>query len=201
MLIQVIGSLGNIMPTQNDIVQAEKDRQTAKNNFEQQAKKMRDFDNLKKDYRTRCATYWNTNQNGNVEIVLRELVDGAARKLDMKLNSLGSVRSGKINSELNYAELDVIIVDKYENIVAFIAEIDKISPKLAWKRFDLRQEMQRPLPPGGGNSGTSGKSKSNAGPSGDAGAEDVTKFRFSGLLRVFCYESANSIAPAEGAQK
>ncbi|MCI7643702.1 MAG: hypothetical protein MST10_05000 [Lentisphaeria bacterium] len=35
MLIQVIGSLGNIMPTQNDIIQAEKDRQTAKNNFEQ----------------------------------------------------------------------------------------------------------------------------------------------------------------------
>ena len=63
--------------------------------------------------------------NGNVEIALRELVDGAARKLDMKLNSLGSVRSGKINSELSYAELELSIVDKYENVVAFIAEIDK----------------------------------------------------------------------------
>ena len=162
---------------------------------------MREFEKLKQEYRARCATYWNSTQNGNVEIALRELVDGAARKLDMKLNSLGSVRSGKINSELSYAELELSIVDKYENVVAFIAEIDKISPELAWKRFDLRQEMQRPSPPGAGSTGSTAKSKSTSGQNGESMVDNTVKFRFSGLLRVFCYEAANSAIPPEGAQK
>lgn len=69
-----------------------------------------------------------------VDTELRNRIQQAARDVELKLNSLGSVRTSRINNELYYAEIDLSTVGTLEAITAFLAKLREKSPLVSWRR-------------------------------------------------------------------
>ena len=121
---------------------------------------------------------WDKERDGQPEIRLRELVDDAAKRAEADLRSLGSVRTPSIDAEHAYADLDFTVVDEYSKIVHFIDEIEKQTPRLSWRRVEIRVE-----PPGRTLSGDKPKADSTP-------ADAVRKYRLTGQIRVITYTPA-----------
>ena len=99
-----------------------------------------------------------------VDTELRNRIQQAARDVELKLNSLGSVRTSRINNELYYAEIDLSPVG-----TAFLAKLREKSPLVSWRRFDLRPEPVR------------GQNASSAG-------TVVQNLNFNGAIRVIGFD-------------
>ena len=122
---------------------------------------------------------WNTEQDGKPEIKLPELVGDAAKRAEADLRPLNEVQFTPIDAEHSYADLDLDVVDEYGKVVRFIAEIEKKTPRLAWRRFEIRVE------PAGDRNLAGDKQKTAASVAATAKA-----FRMSGQIRVIAYDPA-----------
>ena len=136
------------------------------------------------------APLWDTKRDGQPELRLRELVDAAAKRAEADLSSLGSVRVTSADAAHSCADVDFTVVDEYGKIVRFIDEIEKSTPRLAWRRIELRIEPAvRTL--------AGDKPKTDASP-----ADDVRKIRMMGMIRVVMKKDApakNESVPADDA--
>ncbi len=132
------GDLAKLFPGSAGLTTAREGRQKAQEAFTVQQTRMREAEALKRRYLQQLETYWQTDRDGAVETVMRQLVGTAAQQQDLKLNSLGTVRTSRINTELYYAELDIAVVDSLEKIVGFLKALEQTEPRLAWRRLDLR---------------------------------------------------------------
>jgi len=121
---------------------------------------------------------WDKERDGQPEIRLRELVDEAAKRAEADLRSLGAVRITSVDAEHSYADIDFTVVDEYGRIVHFIDEVEKQTPRLSWRRVEIRVE-----PAGRTLSGDKPKADS---PPADA----VRKYRLTGQIRVITYTPA-----------
>ena len=92
--------------------------------------------------RKQLESYWREERDGVVETELRNKIQQAASEIELKLNSLGSVRTTRINNELYYAEIDLSTSGTLETLVRFLGRIQEIRPALSWRRLDLRPEMR-----------------------------------------------------------
>ena len=98
------------------------------------------------------VTFWNPEQDGQPELRLCELVEDAAKRAKADLRSLGSVRVTSAGAAYSYADIDFIVVDEYSKLVRFIDEIEKKTPRLSWRRIEIRPERAAgtdPVIPGG----------------------------------------------------
>ena len=97
------------------------------------------------------VTFWNPEQDGQPELRLCELVEDAAKRAKADLRSLGSVRVTSAGVAYSYADIDFIVVDEYNKLVRFIDEIEKKTPRLSWRRIEIRPERAGtdPVIPGG----------------------------------------------------
>ena len=129
---------------------------------------------------------WDPEQDGQPEIWLREHVDDAAKRAEADLKTLSSVRTTSFDAEHFYADIDFTVVDKYIKIVHFIDEVEKQTPRLSWRRVEIRVE------PAGGRTLSGEKPKADA-PQADA----ARKYRLTGQIRVITYTPAKKeTAPA-----
>ena len=121
---------------------------------------------------------WNVKQDGQPERWIRELVDDAAKRAEANLLSLGSVRTISIDAEHSTAELDFVVVDKYSKIIHFIDEVEKQTPRLSWRRIEIRAN------PAGSAAG-----RQDDKPSETAAAR---QYRLTGQIRVITYTPAEN---------
>ena len=136
-----VGPIDSLNPSDRQI--AAKEEELKKLRKENEALKQRDkeFRTNEKVFERMQKEFWQP-ENGIVETDFRTLVQDAAKKAELSLNSLGAVKTSKINDNLFYAELDVQGNAPIEVIAAFLGRIQDIKPVLAWKRFDLRMDMR-----------------------------------------------------------
>lgn len=121
---------------------------------------------------------WNVERDGQPERRLRDLVNDAAKRAEADLKTLGAVRTISIDAEHSTADIDFTVVDEYGRIVHFIDEVEKQTPRLSWRRVEIRVE-----PAGRTLSGDKPKADS---PPADA----VRKYRLTGQIRVITYTPA-----------
>ena len=147
------------------------------------------FEALQDKYEDSLATYWNADRDGEPETQLRNLINDAAQNAKANLQTLGSVRTSTINTELSYADLDFTLVDEYSKVIRFFAEVEKCTPRLSWRRVELRLEPTR--------------ARAVTGPGGRPGAAATTAtaattpaqmFRATGQVRVIKYSPAGNAA-------
>ncbi|MDR0933178.1 MAG: hypothetical protein LBM70_09205 [Victivallales bacterium] len=143
LLWQFSGSFAGLMPSEDRISNIEREIKQLKQQNTQLRSRKKANDELKKLYLSRLEGYWNEERDGAVDTELRNRVQQAAREVDLKLNTLGSVRVSPINSELYYAEIDLSTSGPVETLVHFLGKIQEISPKLAWRRLELRPDAGR----------------------------------------------------------
>lgn len=86
---------------------------------------------------------WVASRDGKPEVMLRRLVNEAAKRAGAKLQPLGDVKFTPIDADHSYADLDLDIVDEYAGIVRFIREIETNMPHLSWRRLEVEPTRKR----------------------------------------------------------
>ena len=136
------GSFGELLPGVERIDSLEREIKQLKQQNATLLARKKSADELKERYRNRLEGYWREERDGMVDTELRNKIQQAASEVELKLNSLGSVRTTRINGELYYAEIDLSTSGSLETLVRFLGRIQEIRPVLSWRRLDLRPEMR-----------------------------------------------------------
>lgn len=144
MFIQFTGGFAALFPGEGRIKTLKQDIRKLRSQAAENRKKSARYDKQRKEYREKLVTYWNEERDGLADTVLRNVIQEAAKELEITLNALGSVRITRINSELYFAEVDNLsITAPYDVIIKFLSKLSENRPKLHWRRLDLRPEPIR----------------------------------------------------------
>ena len=152
------------------------------------------FEDLQADYEDSLASYWNADRDGQPETELRNLVSTAAQNAEANIQTLGSVRTSNINNELSYADLDFTVVDEYSKVIRFFAEIEKCTPRLSWRRVEIRLEPNRARAVTAPGAARPGVARTGAAATTAATTPTAQMFRTTGQVRVIKYSPAGNTA-------
>ena len=186
---------GTWFPTDADLnnVRTEIKKETSTLNAE--TEKLNAFEDLQDKYEDSLATYWNADRDGQPETELRNLINDAATAAKANIQTLGSVRISTINNELSYADLDFTVVDEYSKVIKFFAEIEKCTPRLAWRRVEIRVEPTR------ARAVTAPGRQNNTTTAAAATTTPAQMFRTTGQVRVIKYSPAGNSSAKTAAAK
>ena len=178
---------GTWFPTEADMNRVRQDIKKDTNTYNAELAKQTAFEDLQDKYEDSLITYWNADRDGDPATELRNLINDAAQNAKANLQTLGSVRMSNINNELSYADLDFTVVDEYSKVITFFAEVEKCTPRLSWRRVEIRVEPNRARAVTG----------PGARPGAAATAATVTTtpaqmFRATGQVRVIKYSPAGN---------
>ena len=184
LLVRFGASFLNDLPDAKKIADARKELEKVRRDHAKAAEESREAASVRRRYRELAASAWIASLDGVVETALRRRIGDTAEALKFKLNTIGSVRVGRINPEFVYADIDISGTGELDDVIRFLAGLAGIEPRLAWRRLDLRPDNRFRRPAGGGPNLAS---QLNNTPS--------TRLNFSGTLRVLGYEG--KLTPAE----
>ncbi len=89
---------------------------------------------------------WQSSVHGAPEVELRALVENAAKKLELRLNNISTVRKSSFNKDLALLELDVSLTGDIDTLMKFLLAVRDLKPELYWKRFDCRMSYMFGMP-------------------------------------------------------
>ena len=138
---------------------------------------------IRRRYRELASSSWVAAHDGAIETGLRRRISAVAQEQNFKLNSIGSVRTGRINAEFSYADIDISGNGDFGDVVRLLAGLAGIEPRLAWRRLDLRPDNRFRRNTGAGSANLAAQ----------VGTVPETRINFSGTLRVFHYEGPLSV--------
>ena len=178
---------GTWFPTEADMNRVRQDIKKDTNTYNTELAKQTAFEELQDKYEESLLSYWNADRDGDPATELRNLINDAAQNAKANLQTLGSVRLSNINNELSYADLDFTVVDEYSKIIRFFAEVEKCTPRLSWRRVEIRVEPNR--------------ARAVTGPGARPGTTTTTAtttpaqmYRTTGQVRVIRYSPAGNTA-------
>ena len=185
LLIRFGASYFSDIPDAKKISAAKMELEKVRTEYEKAEAESKEASRVRRRYRELAASAWITSLDGVVETVLRRKIGDTADALKFKLNTIGSVRVGRINPEFVYADIDISGTGELADVIRFLADLAKIEPKLAWRRLDLRPDNR--VRPSAGAGSANLAARLNTAP--------TTRLNFSGTLRVLGYEG--KLTPAE----
>ena len=185
---------GTWFPTEVDMNRVRQEIKTETSKLNTEVANQKAFYDLQDDYEDALATYWNADRDGEPETELRNLVNDAAQRAEANLQTLGSVRTSTINNELSYADLDFTVVDEYSKVIRFFAEVEKCTPRLSWRRVELRVEPTRAR----AVTGPAARANNTAAAAATAAAT-TQMFRTTGQVRVIKYSPAGNTSAGKTA--
>ena len=165
------------LPNAEKIARTRKEIIKQKNEYSKYAAEKRSIAKTKQLYRELAAKSWIQSHDGMVETTLRRRIGDVAGKLQFRLNSIGAVRTGRINHEFYYAEIDINGSGDIADVINLLAELRKIQPVLGWRRLDLRPDYHFRRNTGIGSSNLANRLEL-----------PPTRLNFNGALRVLCYD-------------
>lgn len=186
---------GTWFPTEVDMNRVRQDIRKDTNTLATEQANKQAYDALEDQYEDSLATYWNADRDGEPETELRNLVNDAATRAGANLQNLGSVRTSSINSELSYADLDFTVVDEYLKVINFIAEVEKSTPRLSWRRVEIRLEPTRARAVTGPAANRPGAAATTT------TSTPAQTFRATGQVRVIKYSPTGGAAKSATAAK
>ncbi len=179
---------GTWFPSEADIEAVRTDIKKDTNALHAAEAELDAFEDLQASYEDSLAGYWNADRDGQPETELRNLVSTAAQNAEANLQNLGSVRTSNINNELSYADLDFTLVDEYSKVIRFFAEVEKCTPRLAWRRVEIRLEPNR------ARAVTGPGARPGAAATAATTTPPAQMFRTTGQVRVIKYSPAGNTA-------
>jgi hypothetical protein len=89
------------------------------------------------------GNFWVGERDGNIETDIHRKIEDAASSANIKLSSLGSLKSSKISDGIVLMELNVTASAKLDALVAFLGELERMKPRMSWQRCTIRPENPR----------------------------------------------------------
>ncbi len=144
---------------------------------------------LREKYNEKIRSAWLESRHGMVETQLRQIISETAAKLELKPNSLGTVRTSRINEDFYFAEIDIAMNATYEEVIKFIEAVSHCEPKLSWRRLDLRPDFRRRF---------SMNNNTNLAAARAAAVQDqnAVSVMFNGVIRVIGYDGKAPVPQA-----
>ena len=78
---------------------------------------------------------WQPARDGDPELLLRQKIEAAAKKSELKLNNLGTVRLTRINQDFGFAELDISATTRLSQLAPFMARTNSQKAWLVMVRY------------------------------------------------------------------
>ena len=194
LIVVYSGSWLSLIPSEEKIAQAKLELKKQQSANEVALKASKNVDSINDAYMEMIKSAWKEKTNGVAETEFRTLINNAAQKCEVQLNSIGAVKITRINNEFYVAEVDITARITYANLVKFISKIEELSPKPYWKRIYIRPDFQ----PANRNNQ---KSTVNL---AAATIENETRVSFSGNLRVLGFDgkvNVTTLPTKKGAKK
>lgn len=144
LLLYFSSSMMIALPSESRKAEIKKDIRKLRTELKSLQEKQQQADRQKKNWKNLAERSWQPKRDGDPELLLRQIIEAAARKSELKLNNLGSVRITRINQDFSFAEMDVSANTKIGPLTAFIREIEKSEKNISWRRFSVFTMMRRP---------------------------------------------------------
>jgi len=184
-LVSYSDGLDSLFPNAGRIAEAKRELLRCRKACDAARSEKAKAEKLLEDYSNVIAQAWREEKHGMVDTEFRRLVSEAARSIELTPDSLGAVKTSRINADFYYAELDISVRTGYAEVIKFIKAVDKITPRVAWRRIDIRPDRRPPFL--GGNNNQSGSIAARM--LGDDSASKVsTRVGFSGTLRIIGFD-------------
>lgn len=180
LLVNFSGSLLVSLPSESRKAAIKQEIRKLKTELNSLNEKKVEAEKQKKKWQDLAERSWQPDRDGDPELVLRQKVEAAAKKSEIKLNNLGTVRLTRVSQDFAFAELDVSATTRIAPLTAFVYELQKEKPAIAWRRFSVFTMMRRPRPQGNNNNRTVSTSNTT---------ED--NLIFSGNIRALIYHPEN----------
>jgi len=194
-LVSYSDGLDSLFPNAGRIAEAKRELLRCKKACDAARSEKAKSEKLLEDYNNVIAQAWREEKHGMVDTEFRRLVSEAARSVELTPDSLGAVKTSRINADFYYAELDISVRTGYAEVIKFIKAVDKITPRVVWRRIDIRPDRRPPFL--GGNSNQSGSIAARM--LGDDSASKVsTRVGFSGTLRIIGFDGKTVPAAVRG---
>ena len=142
---------------------------------------------LREKYNEKIRSAWRESKHGTVETQLRRIVSDTATRLELKPNSLGTVRTNRINEDFYFAEIDITMNGTYEEVVKFIAAVAECQPKLSWRRLDLRPDFRRRFMQNSNTNLAAARAQA-------VQDQNSVSVMFNGVIRVIGYDGSPNVA-------
>ena len=90
---------------------------------------------------------WKNSLHGVPEVELRSKLENTARELDLRFNSLSTVKRSSFNEEISRLEIDMDLnVIDMSLLMKFLMAVHEMEPELYWKRFEFRMANYYGMP-------------------------------------------------------
>ena len=184
-LISYSDGLDSLFPGPARIADAKRELLRCKKSCDAARSEKAKAEKLLADYNNVIAQAWREEKHGMVDTEFRRLVSEAARSVELTPDSLGAVKTSRINADFYYAELDISVRTGYAEVIKFIKAVDKITPRVSWRRIDIRPDRR---PPFLGGSNAQGGSITARMLGDDSSSKVSTRVGFSGTLRIIGFD-------------
>lgn len=146
LLFNFSDSLGLTLPGEQKKTKLKQDIRKKKAELQTLEEKIAKIQLTRKRWQEMKKSAWNPVNDGDPELLLRQKIENAAKKHEIKLNNIGTVRINKINQEFSFAEMDISVNLPLDTLIKFISEIQQLKPAIAWRRLSITQPFRRPMP-------------------------------------------------------
>lgn len=184
LLIHFAGGLKDMAPTADKVRNASRDLKRKELAWSNARAEKVESDAVKAKFHAIVRNAWHESKHGMVDTVLRQMISGVAQNQMFKLNSLGSVKTSRINKDFYFAELDVTFQAPYPDALKFLTAIQKLQPQVYWKRFDMRPDFRSLRQMNQNASSIAGMVAKNSGENIDT----AITVNFSGTIRVIGFD-------------
>ncbi|MBQ9502700.1 MAG: hypothetical protein IJU70_11130 [Lentisphaeria bacterium] len=184
-LVSCTDGLDSLFPDAARIAEARRELLRSRKACEAARSEKAKAEKLLADYNDAIAQAWREEKHGMVDTEFRRRVSEAARSVELTPDSLGAVKTSRINADFYYAELDISVRTGYAEMIKFIKAVEKITPRVVWRRIDLRPDRRPPFLGGPGNQGGSIAARMLG---DDSSSKVSTRVGFSGTLRLIGYD-------------
>jgi len=166
-------------PTASRMTMLRSELQRSMQSLEAAQKEVDAYEDLRARCREMAEAAWQEKRHGAVETQLRQMIAAQAAKMDFTLNNIGAVRTGRINTEFYYADLDVSGSGSLEEVTKLLLSLQQLAPRPAWRRLDLRPDRNPNRPGSSGGTNLAGRTDP---------AVNATRLNFNGTLRMIGYD-------------
>ncbi|MBR2357840.1 MAG: hypothetical protein IKA65_07445 [Lentisphaeria bacterium] len=138
LLVQFGGSLGSVFPGSGGKAALARELKKLEQDQEKLKLQLAELDVVKNIAESKFNGAWKQSRNGVPEVELRSLIENAAKTLELRLNNISTVRKTNFNKDLSLLEVDVSVMTDIDTLMKFLLAVDKLEPKLYWRRFECR---------------------------------------------------------------
>lgn len=189
LLLHFAGGLKDVAPTAEKIRNANRDLKRKELAWNSAREEKAEADAVKNKFNAIVRDAWHESKHGMVDTVLRQMISGVAQNQMFKLNSLGSVKTSRINKDFYFAELDVSFQATYPDALKFLTAIQKLQPQVFWKRFDMRPDFRSLRMMNQNAASIAGMVAKNSGEN----MQNAITVNFSGTIRVIGFDGDPAI--------